>query len=649
MPSTTTHNPTSSSTPTIPVLISGAGPVGLYEALLLTQLGIPVRIIDRDTAISPNSRALGLHARSLEIFQFTGTVDDFLERGQGITNLSYYMNARLVGSLPVIQATDHSMFSTGLFLEQAKTSEIFLERLKELGVFVEYGWELLDTKVVEGGPGEEEYVETTIRRALVGGNVVEGEDRVLGDIDMRSEQKDKEYETQVVRSKYLVACDGGRSTVRHKINVAFPGRTLPQKTLMWDGHCDCDIPLSGLTAVRGPNGKTMMVFPMSDGVVRIGVEDVDMVPGEDFEQTLRELTIEHFESVVAETAYPAKFKVKSTIWLTAFKTNERRAERYVHKNRIFLAGDAAHVHSPAGGQGLNTGLHDAHNLAWKLGYVLNGLAKPEFLLPTYEERGAMADRAIRLSSKLLTRRLAKGLWADLKAYLFFLVGPFIIKVFGSFLFAPEVAMLDVEYEKNNLNRPHKTQPEPKGDYKVGVRAKDGILLPFYSSSLATDAKEKNDPQPTLRLHSLFTGIARFHILVFASDALNTSGAKEISTLLDRHVSQWQSKYTYASTLQDGYADKDLFKVHVIAGPSSTASSSPAILEMSKRGVGKGKVFVDKAGQTHQKYGFAATKGLGGITVIRPDSHVGFRVHGVNEQAWKDVDEYFSTVLVAHSE
>ncbi|KAG0077250.1 hypothetical protein BGZ90_007472, partial [Linnemannia elongata] len=408
MPSTTTHNPSSSSTPTIPVLISGAGPVGLYEALLLTQLGIPVRIIDRDTAISPNSRALGLHARSLEIFHFTGTVDEFLERGQSITNLSYYMNARLVGSLPVIQATDHSMFSTGLFLEQAKTSEIFLERLKKLGVFVEYGWELLDTKVVEGGPGEEEYVETTIRRALVGGNVVEGEDRVLGDIDMRSEQKDKEYETQLVRSKYLVACDGGRSTVRHKINVAFPGRTLPQKTLMWDGHCDCDIPLSGLTY--------------------------------DFEQALRELTIEHFESVVAETAYPAKFKVKSTIWLTAFKTNERRAERYVHKNRIFLAGDAAHVHSPAGGQGLNTGLHDAHNLAWKLGYVLNGLAKPEFLLPTYEERGAMADRAIRLSSKLLTRRLAKGLWADLKAYLFFLVGPFIIKVFGSFLFEPEVAM-----------------------------------------------------------------------------------------------------------------------------------------------------------------------------------------------------------------
>ncbi|KAF9151380.1 hypothetical protein BG015_006739 [Linnemannia schmuckeri] len=648
MPSTT-HNPTSLSSITLPVLISGAGPVGLYEALLLTQLGIPVRIIEREMAISPNSRALGLHARSLEIFQFTGTINAFLEAGMPITNVSYYKNARLVGSLPVIQATEHSMFSTGLFLEQAKTSEIFLDKLKEFGVHVEYGWELLDTKVVEGG--EEEYVETTIRRASVGGNVAKDKDQVMGDTGLGAEQEDKEYETQIVRSKYLVACDGGRSTVRHKINVNFPGRTLTHKTLMWDGHCDCDIPLSaGLTAVKGPNGKTLMVFPMNEGLVRIGVEDCDMAPGEDFEQTLRELTDEHFESVVAETAYPAKFKINSTTWLTCFKTNERRAEQYVYKNRIFLAGDAAHVHSPAGGQGLNTGLHDAHNLAWKLGYVLNGLAKPEFLLPTYEERGAMADRAIRLSSKLLTRRMAKGFVADLKAYLFFLIGPLIARVSGSFLFAPEVAMLDVEYVKNNINRPHETQPEPKADYKVGVRAKDGILLPFYSSSLITDTKDKKDPQPTLRLHSLFTGVARFHILVFASDHL-TADAKEISALLDRHVTQWRAKWTYSSTLNDGYADKDLFKVHVIAGPSPSSSTfnTSTLLEMSKRDIGKGKVYVDKDGHTHQKYGFAATKRLGGITVVRPDSHVGFRVHGVDEQAWKDVDEYFSTVLVARSE
>jgi hypothetical protein len=169
--------------------------------------------------------------------------------------------------------------------------------------------------------------------------------------------------------------------------------------------------------------------------------------------------------------------------------------------------------------------------------------------------------------------------------------------------------------------------------------------------LTTDTKEKRDPQPTLRIHSLFAGVARFHVIVFASDQL-TTGAKEISTLLDRHVTQWQSKWTYNSTLQDGYADKDLFKVHVIAGPqssSSSAASSATLLEMSKREVGKGKVYIDNDGQSHKRYGFSANKAQGGITVVRPDSHVGFRVHGVHEEAWKDVDQYFSTVLLAQSE
>jgi 2-polyprenyl-6-methoxyphenol hydroxylase-like FAD-dependent oxidoreductase len=180
---------------------------------------------------------------------------------------------------------------------------------------------------------------------------------------------------------------------------------------------------------------------MSNGIVRIGVEDSDLLPDEDFEQTLRDLSVEQFETIVAETTYPAKFKVTSTVWLTCFKTNERRAESYVYKNRIFLAGDAAHVHSPWGGQGLNTGFHDAHNLAWKLSFVLNGLAKPEFLLPTYEERVAMADRAIRVSTEMMDRNRAKGFVAATMTWLFFYIAPLIAKYYNIFLLTPEVAMV----------------------------------------------------------------------------------------------------------------------------------------------------------------------------------------------------------------
>ncbi|KAF9933203.1 hypothetical protein FBU30_006144 [Linnemannia zychae] len=630
----------------IPVLIAGAGPVGLYEALLLTQIGIPVRIIERESAVSPHSRALGLHARTMEIMQFTGIVDPLVKSGRPFTEISYYRNARIVGTLPMWPATGQSEFSAALFIEQSKASEIFSDKLRKLGVSVEFGWELLDTKVVTGQGGEEDYVETIIRRALTGGNVRKGEDQVIGDIEMQAEQMNKEYETQVVKSKYLVACDGGRSAVRHKLNIAFPGTSHDLKTLMWDGLCECDIPMDGFAAIRGPNGKTVIVFPLNSGYVRLGIEDCDLATGESFDQTLQELTVERFETLVAETVYPAKFKVKETTWLTCFRVNERRAENYVHKNRIFLAGDAAHVHSPSGGQGLNTGLQDAHNLAWKLGFVLNGLAKPGFLLPTYEERGAMGDRSIRLSSHLMFRNRNRGFMADLKSYLFFSIGPIISRFSKIFLFPSEISMLDVKYTPNNLNRPHETQSAPAPDYQVGVRAKDGILLPFHPLS----SSKERDPQAIMHLHSLFTGVVRFHIIVFTSDAFNITSSydtKDLQQLLDQYINQWHSKFKYATPLLDGYNDKDLFKVNILVGPSDSSNNGLEVL--SKRSVGEGKLFVDINGDTHACYGFASTKAQGGIVVVRPDSHIGYRVNGIGEQSWRDVDTYFSTILVSQSE
>jgi len=180
---------------------------------------------------------------------------------------------------------------------------------------------------------------------------------------------------------------------------------------------------------------------MDGGLVRVGIEDGELVPGEDFEKTLKDLTVEHFERLVAETTYPAKFKITSTKWLTCFKVNERRAERYVHKNRIFLAGDAAHIHSPSGGQGLNTGLHDAHNLAWKLAFAIKGISKPEFILPTYEERAAMADRALRVSSELMARNRRKGMIADIMTWLFFKFGSLILKINSTVFFKASVTMV----------------------------------------------------------------------------------------------------------------------------------------------------------------------------------------------------------------
>lgn len=231
----------------LPVLIVGGGPVGLFEAFLLTKLGIPVRIIEREHSISPLSKALGLQARSMEIFRLAGVIDTFLEKGSPISNLNFYSAGKHFATMPIVGTPEDTEYCYGLFLEQRVTSEILKDELTKMGVEVDYGWELMDAKVVEGGDNESSYVETTIRRALSGDNTAPGENLAIGVVDERMEQNDKEYETEVIRSKYMVACDGGRSTVRHKLNIAFPGRTLTSKTFMWDGIADTDILVDGVT------------------------------------------------------------------------------------------------------------------------------------------------------------------------------------------------------------------------------------------------------------------------------------------------------------------------------------------------------------------------------------------------------------------
>jgi 2-polyprenyl-6-methoxyphenol hydroxylase-like FAD-dependent oxidoreductase len=184
----------------------------------------------------------------------------------------------------------------------------------------------------------------------------------------------------------------------------------------------------------------LLVFPLTDGNTRIAIEAGTIEPGEDLSKTLQDLTVERLEELVCECIAPSKFKVTETAWLTLFKINERRAEHFVYKNRVFLAGDSAHVHSPAGGQGLNTGLQDAHNLAWKLAFVLNKVA-PESILETYEEREAMADRAIAVSSKLLQRNRDNGFVNMLFRRIFYAISPVLIAVMKYFSYATEVNMV----------------------------------------------------------------------------------------------------------------------------------------------------------------------------------------------------------------
>ncbi|KAF8929381.1 hypothetical protein BGZ47_001072 [Haplosporangium gracile] len=631
----------------LPVLIVGGGPVGLFEALLLTKLGISVRIIEREHSISPFSKALGLQARSMEIFRLAGVIDPFLEKGSPISNLNFYSAGKHFATMPIVGTPEDTEYCYGLFLEQEVTSEILRDELVKLGVEVNYGWELMDTKVIDNGSHEKTYVETTIRRALSGDNMVPGENLEIGIVDERTEQKDKEYETEVVRSKYMVACDGGRSTVRHKLNIGFPGRTLTSKTFMWDGIADTDILVDGVTVISNPNKRAMHLFPLSHGTIRVQIEAGVIEDGEDFTETIKNLTIDQFEAIARDCVYPAKFNIKETIWLTGFRVNERRAEQFVYKNHVFLAGDAAHIHSPAGGQGMNTGLQDAHNLAWKIAFALQGLIDPELILPTYAEREPMADRAIEVSSAILRRNQTVGYGSHYMKLAFFSVTPFVLNALRKFNVTPDVSMLKLRYAENHINRSYTSKTQPKDEHQVGVRAQCGTIRVIDSTTLSNTSTIDKVTKP-FRLHELLVGLGRFHILVFASTTLNSPAeAKQLTAHLKHHQSIWRGRWTYSADLNDGRKDKhDLFRIHILAGPQQSTSQVGADWEtFVNRTEGDGRVYEDIEAKVHAKFGFNGKKGSGGIVVIRPDAHVGYRVEGSQAQAWEKVDQYFSDLLI----
>ncbi|KAG0301335.1 hypothetical protein BGZ98_008459 [Dissophora globulifera] len=639
-----------STTSTVPVLITGAGPTGLFEAYLLTKLGISVRIIDRAMAPSPLSKANGIQVRSLEVFQMAGIIDPFLAQGLSFTDFRFYVGTKRVADMRYLGGRSVSHYPSGVILEQNTTCAILIEALDKMGVRVDRGWELTDTKVVE--EGGRTFVEAVLRKVLPSENFTVDEKKLIGEVEALTAPVDTGYETQVVRSEYLVAADGARSAVRHKLNIDFPGRTRSHKTLMWDGLLDCDLDLSRITIMHGGNKKSVVACELPNGTWRLGIDDVDLEPGEDISKTLQDLTPAKFEKLCNECIAPAKLKLKETKWLTIFKINERRADHFVHKNRIFLAGDAAHIQSPSGGQGMNTGLHDAHNLAWKLALVLNKAA-PEALLATYHEREEMADRAIALTSSMLDMERDMGFTGMLKKRMFYALSPVIVPLMEYFEAEVDANMVDVHYKENALNKAHPTQTIPAAQFRVGVRAQDAALRP-----LRADTDRKHNSAST-RLHELTVGIARFHIVVFASDMLSprtgtpsataiqgvsTTTAKELERNIEDFLSIWRTKWSYASNIRDGHKDKDLFKVHVITGPVALSNSSSSVKALADKKTGDGRIYVDDTKALHRRYGFASKRGAGGIVVIRPDSHVGYRVNGAGGQAWKDVQDYFNSIL-----
>lgn len=356
------------------VLIVGAGPTGLVLALWLTKLGVTVRIIDQADGPGTTSRALAVQARTLELYGQLGLAERVIAEGHKVPAVNLWVGGSRRARLPFAEIGQGlTPYSSILIFPQDRHERLLVERLQALGVSV-----VRATRLV-------------------------GFSEHAGHIAARIRGPDGQEETWAAR--YIAGCDGARSSVRETIGSGFPGGTY--RHLFYVADVDINGPAGdGELHVDLDEADFLAVFPLAgEGRARL--------IGTVSDQRAGEVDRLRFDDVSQQAIAHMKLEVERVNWFSTYHVHHRVAAQF-RKGRAFLLGDAAHIHSPVGGQGMNTGIGDAINLAWKLAAVLAGRA-PEALLASYEaERIVFARRLVATTDRIFSFVTAEGRVAEFR-------------------------------------------------------------------------------------------------------------------------------------------------------------------------------------------------------------------------------------------
>jgi 2-polyprenyl-6-methoxyphenol hydroxylase-like FAD-dependent oxidoreductase len=359
---------TSSSKEQLDVLIVGAGPTGLVLALWLARLGVRLTIIDKSAAPGTTSRALAVQARTLEFYRQLGIADAVVEGGRKVSSANLWVGGKQLAHLSFgDMAAGLSEFSQPVIFPQDEHEQLLVERLSAAGVEVERNTELLSftssssqvTAYLKRSDGSEEVCETA----------------------------------------YIAGCDGARSTVREALKIGFPGGSYSHLFYVADVEAS-GVVLNGELHVDLDPTDFLAVFPLKqEGRARL--------VGTVSENSEHQHTNLSWNDVSAQVLERMQINVHRVNWFSTYRVHHRVAEHF-RNGRAFLLGDAAHIHSPVGGQGMNTGIGDAVNLAWKLRGVLHGGADTS-LLDSYEaERIIFARRLVSTTDRAFTGVTSSG-------------------------------------------------------------------------------------------------------------------------------------------------------------------------------------------------------------------------------------------------
>ncbi|MBH25564.1 MAG: hypothetical protein CMH57_14165 [Myxococcales bacterium] len=538
----------------IQVLIIGAGPTGLTLAVELARRGVPLRIIDAAQEPSPHSRALTIHAKSLELMEDMGLLEEFLSAGTRIHALNVYAEGKRLTHLSFEDGS--STFPFVLSIPQSDTERILTEALKRFGVEVERGVRLERLTVVHPELA-------SAQLTLADGSPEE------------------------LEVSWVVGCDGAHGVVRGELGLELEGRAHQENFAIADVHIAWSMPDDEMLSFLSPEGTLAMLPTPGEGRYRIVAE---VGQGEEFDPSLDGL-----QKLIKRSAMRAT--LSDPTWITNFRIHRQMVRRY-RKGPVFLAGDAAHVHSPIGGQGLNTGVQDAYNLAWKLALVVQKHAYVS-LLDSYEaERLPIAastlestDRATRAIS------LRSGLSQQLRSNLASVLSNF--EVIQQRL-TDRLGMLNLNYRQSPIVDQHREAitsarllPSRSSEAPSWRDWVDFGAAPVPGDRIPDVVYDENPDRSPKRLFSLLKD-TRHHLLLFDGQAQTSEGYRN----MERVGRLVQNRFGHH------------MQVHMII----PGSRRPATLRW------RGSVVQDVDSALHQRFGAGADC----LYLIRPDGYIAYR-------------------------
>ena len=463
------------------VIIVGAGPTGLSLACQLIRYGIDFVIVEKREGVTPYSKALGVHARTLEIYEQMDLAREAVAQGTIVGKVRMLEGGEVRGEVDLSSVGQGmSQYPYMLVLEQSKNERLLYDYL------LAHGKDVLWQTELESFSQNDEGVTAHIKTA--------------------------NGERQVVEAKYLAGCDGPKSPVRHALGLSFEGSTFERTFYVADVQIDWQYAHDALHVCLA-KVAVVAFFPMP-GENRYRI--VGAFP-EEFAKAEGEILYEEIEQRIKEEA-GIELEITNVNWFSTYKVHTRHVERF-SEGRCFLAGDAAHVHTPAGGQGMNTGIQDAYNLAWKLAFVLRGKASARILDTYNAERLENAERLLETTDRMFNLAAGSDWFLNLiRTTVFPPMAKYILAIDAvKKRFFPLISQIGISYRKHALSR-------HAGDEHFSVKA--GDRMPYFLADGAS-------------IYDKLRG-ANFHLLVFsdgASDYRTTREEieREYAGLVDFHV------------------------------------------------------------------------------------------------------------------